>query len=81
MPHEKGQQHSILEMLYNKKHKHGQYVIENAFYKRTQNSSSFSPDFLILTMSCKELMGKIKLDVTLDVFTCCYLLHNLTFGK
>jgi hypothetical protein len=68
-PHEKGQQHSILEMLYNNKHKHGQYVVENAFG--------------ILKKTFMELTGIIELDVRLvpNVLTCYYLLHNLILGK
>jgi hypothetical protein len=29
-PHKEGQQHSMLELLYNRKHKQGQLVAENA---------------------------------------------------
>jgi hypothetical protein len=54
----------ILDLLYNKKHKCGRFVVENSFgiFKKTS----------------QELLGKINLHVTFvpNVFTCC-LLHNL----
>jgi len=56
--------HMILELLYNKKHKCGRFVVENFFN--------------ILKKTFQKLLGKINLHVTfvLDVFICC-LLHNL----
>ncbi len=63
-PFKKEGQHSILEILYNRKHKRGRLVVENIFG--------------ILKKTFKELQ-KFELHVTFlhDVFTCCCLLHNL----
>ncbi len=54
----------ILELLYNKKRKCGNFVVEKSF--------------IILKKTFQKLLGKINLHVTFvpDVFTCC-LLHNL----
>jgi hypothetical protein len=63
--HKEGQQYSILELLYNKKHKCGCLIVESVFG--------------VLKKSFKELLCKTNLDVTLvlDGFTwCCLLLRG-----
>lgn len=67
-PHKERQHHSILKVLYNKKHNHGQSLVKNAFG--------------ILKKTTRVISGKIELDITLvlDVFTCCFL-HNLILGR
>jgi hypothetical protein len=54
--------------LYNRKHKWGWLVVKNAFG--------------ILKQNFWEFLYKINIDVNLvlDVFTCCCLLHNLILG-
>jgi hypothetical protein len=68
-PHKEGQQHFVLELLYNRKHKQGQLVVENAFST--------------LKQSFREFLYKTNIDVNLvpNVFTCLCLLHNLILGK
>jgi hypothetical protein len=63
-----GEVHSILELLYNHKHKRGRLVVENAFG--------------ILKQIFREFK-KIKLHVTIafDVFSACFLLHNLLLAR
>jgi hypothetical protein len=57
-PHKEGQQQSVLELLYNRKHKQGQLVVENAFS--------------ILKQSFREFLYKTNIGVNLvpNVFTC-----------
>jgi hypothetical protein len=59
----------ILELLHNKKHKCGRFVVENSF-------SIFKKTFW-------KPLGKINLNVTFvpGVFTCCCLLHNLLWNQ
>ncbi len=61
------QDHIILKIFDNRKRKHGQYVIENAFE--------------ILKCIFREFKGKIELDVIFlpNVVTCCCLLNNVLF--
>jgi hypothetical protein len=68
-PHKKGQHHSILKFLYNKKHKHIRFLIENAFG--------------ILKKASREILSKIELDITLvlDIFTYCCFLQNLILSR
>jgi hypothetical protein len=68
-PFKEDGQHNILELLYNRKHKKGWYVVENAFG--------------ILKKTFKELMHKSDLSVTFlfNIFKCCCLLHNLLKTK
>jgi len=63
-PFKKEGQHSILDILYNRKHKRGRLVVENFFS--------------ILKKIFRKLQ-KFELHVTFlhDVFTCYYLLHNV----
>jgi hypothetical protein len=63
-PFKEDEQHNILELFYNIKHKKGQSVVDNAFG--------------ILKKTFKELMHKLDLSVTFlpNISTCC-LLHNL----
>jgi hypothetical protein len=62
-------QHFILELLYNKKHKHGRFIIENAFG--------------ILKKTYKKLLGKFELNVTFILYMFIYacILHNLLRSK
>jgi hypothetical protein len=57
--------HTILELLYNRKHKRGCWVLEN--------------DFGILKKTFREFLIKTKLHVyfMLYAFTACCLLHNV----
>jgi len=57
-------QHSILKLLYNRKHKRGKLVVEN---------------FLGILKKIFKEMQKFDLHVTFlsNVCTCCCLLHNL----
>ncbi len=56
IPFKEDGQHSVLEMLYNWKHKHEHFVVENTF--------------IIMKKKFKKLFGKFKLLVIfiLDVF-------------
>jgi len=65
----KEREHIVLEALYNKKHKHGCLVVENAFK--------------ILEQTFCELLCKTKLHITLvfDMVTCYALLHNLLITR
>ncbi len=66
--HKEGQQYSILELLYNKRHICGCLIVKNAFG--------------ILKKSFRELLCKTNLDVTLvlDGFIWCCLLLRGTFS-
>ncbi len=57
--------YNLLEMLYNRKHKQVQFVVENAFG--------------ILKKIFHELQGKIEMHIYFapNYITCCCLLHNL----
>jgi hypothetical protein len=67
--HKEGQQHLVLELLYDRKHKHGRSIMKSAFGS--------------LKKTFKKIFCKIELDITLVliVFTCCFFFHNLIFGK
>ena len=67
-PYREGR-HTVLETLYQRKHKRGRSVIEHTFG--------------ILKQAFRELQYKSKLHVTflLDVVTCCCYLHNLLLGQ
>lgn len=67
-PYREGR-HTVLETLYQRKHKRGRSVIEHAFG--------------ILKQAFRELQYKSDLHVTLlpDVVTCCCYLHNLLLGQ
>lgn len=63
-PFKEERQHSILKHLYNRKHKWGRLVVENAFG--------------ILKKTFRELQNsELHVAFLFDVFTCSYLLHNL----
>jgi hypothetical protein len=64
MSHKEGD-HNLLEMLYNRKHKQVQFVVENAFGS--------------LKKTFHELQKKTEMHISfvLDLITCCFLLHNL----
>jgi hypothetical protein len=69
-PHnEDGEAYSVLELLYNCKHKRGRLVVENAFN--------------ILKQTFIELLKKIELHITivLNVFFACCLFHNFLLGR
>jgi hypothetical protein len=57
--------HTTLELLYNKKQKYGQFVVENVFK--------------ILKNDYKTLFTKFDLPISFvhDAFTICCLLHSL----
>jgi hypothetical protein len=61
----KERDHNLLEMLYNRKHKQAQFVVENAFG--------------ILKKILHELQGKIEMHIKFvpNYITCFFLLHNL----
>lgn len=61
--------HTILELLYNKKHKRGHWVVENAFG--------------ILKKTFREFFTKTNLHVSfmLDAFIACCLLHNFLWSQ
>jgi len=55
--------HFILELLYNKKHKKGRFIVENVgILKKTFR---------------KFQMFEMHVTFILDMFTCCCLMHNL----
>jgi hypothetical protein len=62
---EDGEVHSILELLYNRKHKRGRWIVENAFN--------------ILKQKFRGLLKKTKLHIiiVLKMFSACCLFHNL----
>lgn len=67
-PHREGRL-TILEQLYNRKHKRGRSVVEHTFG--------------ILKQTFRELMKKSELHVTFlpdAVMACCYL-HNILLGQ
>jgi hypothetical protein len=61
-----GQPRSLAETYFNKRHRRGRSVVENAFGLLKENWC--------------EMGKKTDLHVTIvpDVFYCCYILHNLT---
>lgn len=63
-----GHELSVIEYIYNKKHRRGRSVVENAFG--------------ILKQSWRELLHGSELDVKFipDVVVCCCVLHNLLIG-
>ncbi len=66
---EDGEVHSVLQLLYNHKHKKGRSIVENAFD--------------ILKQIFKELLEKTKLHIiiVLNVFFACCIFHNLLLGR
>jgi hypothetical protein len=66
---EDGEVHSVLQLLYNHKHKKGKSIVENAFD--------------ILKQTFKELLEKTKLHIIIvfNVFFACCLFHNLLLGR
>lgn len=69
-PHkEDGEVHSILQLLYKRKHKKGRSIVDNAFD--------------ILKQTFRELLEKTKLHIIIvpNVFFACCLFHNLLLGR
>jgi hypothetical protein len=66
---EDGQDRSFAESLYNKRHRHGRSIVENAFG--------------LMKVNWREMLGKTKLQVEIvpDVFYACCILHNLTIKR
>jgi hypothetical protein len=66
---EDGEPHSVAEELYNKRHRRGRSVVENAFG--------------LMKMNWREMLGKTLLHVEIvpDVVYACCILHNLTIRR
>jgi hypothetical protein len=66
---EEGEPRSVAEELYNKRHRQGRSVVENAFG--------------LMKMNWREMLGKTALHVEIvpDVLYACCILHNLTIRK
>jgi hypothetical protein len=64
-----GNPRSLAETYFNKRHRHGRSVVENAFG--------------LLKENWREMGKKIDLHITIvpDVFYCCCILHNLTIQQ
>lgn len=66
-PHKEGQQPSMLELSYNKKHKRGQLILKNAFS---------------ILKNKNELKKKVNFHIilVLDVLITCWHSNTLTFA-
>jgi hypothetical protein len=66
---EDGEDRSVVESLYNRRHRRGRFVVENAFG--------------LMKVNWREMLGKTKLQVHIvsDVFYACCILHNLTIRR
>jgi hypothetical protein len=66
---EDGEDRSVVESLYNRRHRRGRLVVENAFG--------------FMKVNWREMLGKTDLQVHIvpDVFYACCILHNMTIKR